>query len=72
MKQDICTICYRDLGKRRKYSDSVNRSSGNPEVRNWLKNHPNWESEQKEIYMRKAEEKWGYVKAAKLRMELRK
>lgn len=71
-EQNICTICYRDRAKVYKYADAVKKSNDNPKIGEWLKNHPNWESEQKEIYMRKAEEKWGYVRAVKVRMELRK
>lgn len=71
-EQNVCTCCYRDRAKAYKYSNAIKKSNDNPKVGEWLKNHPDWESEQKEIYMRKAEDKWGYVKATKLRMELRK
>lgn len=38
-----------------------------PSISEWLNNNTEWEARQRELYMKRAEEKWDYIRAVKAR-----
>lgn len=65
----ICTECQKEVDKINKRKNFITYVNSNGNVNAWIKIHPEWEIKEREAYMRRAEEKWEYVRVKKANKE---